>query len=144
MQYLSLFSSALRELPRFSALAAAVLRQAEDLQALVRSLPEAFSLPSAAGAQLDVLGASLGLPRPEGAGDEAYRAWLQARLRLFRWDGTNETVPALLSDIAPGADLCDHGDGSVTVTLAAPLPGPPESCLPVPAGIHLMTEGDPS
>jgi hypothetical protein len=107
-------------------------------------LPEAFSLPSAAGAQLDVLGASLGLPRPEGAGDEAYRAWLQARLRLFRWDGTNETVPALLSDIAPGADLFDHGDGSFTVTLAAPLPGPPESCLPVPAGIHLMTEGDPS
>ncbi|MBO7662350.1 MAG: DUF2612 domain-containing protein [Clostridia bacterium] len=142
--YLDFFSSALREMPRFSALAAAVLKQAEDLQALVRSLPEAFSLPSAAGVQLDALGAALGLPRPEGAGDEAYRAWMQARLRLFRWDGTNESVPALLSEIAPGACLEDHGDGSVTVTLAGPLPGSPEACLPVPAGIHLMTEGDPS
>ena len=100
MNYLSLFSSSLRALPRFSALAAAVLSQADDLIALVSGFPEAFSLPTAAGAQLSALGASLGVPRPDSASDADYRALIRAKLRLYRWNGMNESVPALLAEMS--------------------------------------------
>ncbi|MBQ6400565.1 MAG: hypothetical protein IJI21_10680 [Clostridia bacterium] len=135
MNYLSLFSSSIRALPRFSALASAVLSQADDLIALVSGFPEAFSLATAAGAQLSALGTSLGIPRPDSASDTDYRALIRAKLRLFRWPGTNESVPALLAEISPGADLCDNGDGSVTVSGLSHLPCGDRSLLPVPAGI---------
>ena len=140
MDYMTLFSSAMREMPRFSALAAAVLRQAEDLQAVVRSIPEAFSLPLAEGVQLDALGAGLGLPRPQGASDEAYRAYLSAKLALWSWDGSNRGVPALMARIAPGSNLLDNADGSVKAFLSGPLPGEAADVLPVPAGISVTTE----
>ena len=92
--YLALFPGAIREKPRFMALAEAVLRQAADLQSLVLLLPEAYSLDHAVGLQLDALAACVGLSRadsPQGAGaaDAEFRAFVKDKLSLWRWDGTN-------------------------------------------------------
>ena len=118
---MSVLSPSVRGMPRFSALAEAVLRQAADLATLVSSLGPGFSLASAEGTQLDQLAASLGLFRADtldgaAASDETFRAYLRAKLALWRWDGTNETVPAMLAEAFPGGEvsITDNGDGTVT------------------------------
>lgn len=140
MDYMTLFSSAMREMPRFSALAAAVLQQVTDLQDVVRRIPEAFSLPLAVGAQLDALGVEMGIPRPQGATDEAYRAYISARLTLWGWDGANRSVASLMDDVAPGSNLLDNIDGSVKGYVSGTLPGNAADVLPVPGGISVSTE----
>ena len=125
-------------MPRFSALAQAVLRQAEDLQALVPQLESGFSFAAAEGIQLDALGESVSLPRQEGWNDETYRAVLLRKLKRCRWDGTNETVPAVLAAALPGSTQYDNQDGTVTAGTDTALP--PEKLFPYPAGIRLITE----
>ena len=92
MDYMTLFPFASRNMPRFSALAGAILSQVNDLLSVIAALPAAFSVSGAAGAQLDALGASILYPRPEGMNDEDYRQVLRVKLALFRWDGINDTV----------------------------------------------------
>ena len=53
--YLAMFPAYTREMPRFSALAGAVLRQAADLMALVPGLVSGFSFAYAEGTRLDAL-----------------------------------------------------------------------------------------
>ena len=139
--YLSLFSAAVRDLPKFSALSEAVLSQAEELISLVPSLLTAFSIDTAEGVQLDLLGENLGLPRSAAAdpSDETYRACLKAKLILWRWDGTNETVSALLQEAFPeqAVTLTDNGNMTVTGTNTESLPGESAALLPIPAGVGL-------
>ena len=73
MDYMTLFPSASRNLPRFSALAEAVLSQVNDLIAVVQSMNAAFSVSGAEGEKLDALGTSLGLSRPDGMTDAQMR-----------------------------------------------------------------------
>ena len=96
-----MFPAYTREMPRFSALAGAVLRQAADLMALTGTIPAGFSFGAAEGAQLDDLAAASGLTRETGMTDEAFRAFCLAKLSLWTWDGTNAGVPAALSAL-PG------------------------------------------
>ena len=138
--YLSLFPGATREKERFMALAEAVLRQVVDLASLVASLQSGFSFASAEGQQLDDLAAAVGLSREDfsvgGASDEDFREYLLAKLALWTWDGTNETVPDVLAAALPGSTQRDNGDGTVTVTGAGTLPA--GSVFPVPAGIRII------
>lgn len=142
--WLSLFSPAVREKPRFMALAAAVLSQAADLLALVREgVPEAFSLDTAVGWQLDALGELLDVPRPgPSVSDEDYRFLLRARIAVHHWDGTNETLPAVLEAAFPGreAKLIDQMDGTVMASVSGELPFPLAELFPVPAGVRLVVE----
>ena len=135
--YEDLFSGAVRELPRFSALAQVILRQVEDLISLVPSLQSAFSVDDAEGVQLDLFGETMGIPRSAAAysSDDAYRDFLKAKLALWRWNGTNESVTALLAEAFPGqgVTLKDNGDMTVTVENADS-----ESLLPIPAGAALV------
>ena len=132
--YLSLFPAYCREMPRFSALAEAVLRQVTDLMALVLSLGSGFSVGNAAGVQLDAVGESFGFPRREGWDDETYRGVLLRKLKRLTWDGMNESVPSFLQE---GETLCDNGDGTVTVT-AGDLPLPANELLPIPMGVRTI------
>ena len=135
--YEDLFSGAVRELPRFSALAQAILSQAEDLISLIPFLQSAFSVDTAVGVQLDLIGETMSIPRSVAAdsSDDSYRDFLKAKLILWRWDGTNESISALLAEAFPGqgVTLKDNGDMTVTVENADS-----ESLLPIPAGTALV------
>ena len=131
--YLSLFPARTREKPRFSALAEAVLRQVTDLMALVPELASGFSFACAEGIQLDALGESVSVLRREGWTDETYRSVLLKKLRLFTWDGTNETSLDFVDD---GEIFRDNCDGTVDARTALPLPA--QEVLPVPMGVKTV------
>ena len=136
MDYMTLFPPASRELPRFSALAEAVLSQVNDLIAVVAAFPAAFSVSGAAGAQLDSIGTSFMLPRPSGLSDDQYREYLAARLAMFGWDGANDTAQQLLTKLFPGSTISDNCDGTVGVHTVSDLQAD-QRLYPVPAGIQV-------
>ena len=135
MDYLSLLTSSCRGMPRFSGLVAAVLKQCDDLIAVVESLPAAFSLPTAVGLQLSLLGESLGIPRPLNMTDADYQTLIRMKLARWRWDGANDTVDSVVDELDPGGILTDNTDGTVTITPAGELPAPAADLYPIPAGI---------
>ena len=131
-QYLRLFPGASREKLRFMALAEAVLRQVTDLMALVESIQSGFSFAAAEGEQLDAIAEAVGLSRESGMTDEAFRAYLLQKLKLWTWDGTNVNAPAVLPE---GVTETDNQDGTVTVSPA----GTRQDLLPVPAGVATVS-----
>ena len=136
--YLALFPGASRDRPRFMALAEAVLRQAADLITLTDGILSGFSFAAAEGKQLDALAEAVGLARADLGTevlDETFRRYLLAKLALWTWDGTNETVHAVLDIALPGSIQRDNGDGTVTVTTDSGLP--PEKVFPFPAGVKI-------
>lgn len=141
MNYMDLLSPGIRRKPCFAALAAAVLAQADDLFALLESVNTAFHPDTAAGAQLDALGALCGIPRPRpDTPDADYRLLLRAGIAACHWDGTNGTVPEWLAFVFPDrmAVLEDNQDGTVTVSLTGEAPPfAPETLFPHPAGVRL-------
>ena len=141
--YLSLFPASSREKPRFVALASAVLSQAAELLSLIQSdIPSSYDLDSAAGSQLDTLGALLNVPRPKPSTPDAdYRILLRARAAVNHWDGTNGSLPAVLESAFPGqsARLIDNLDGTVTAFLSGSVPFALADLFPVPAGIQLIS-----
>ena len=137
MNYLDCFSSGVREMPRFMGVAGAVIRQVEDLQAVVRGMAEDFSLEGAVGVQLSVVGAGMGVPRPGGMTDEDYRVLIRDKLRLWQWNGTNEEVAEVVNDIDPGGGERDNGDLTVTISPTEGLPVDAEMLYPVVAGVRI-------
>ena len=131
--YLSLFPAYTRGMPRFIALAEAVLRQATDLMDLVPQLASGFSFAHAEGVQLDALGGSVGIIRQEGRDDESYRRVLLKKLKLYTWDGTNERA---FDFVEEGKVFVDNDDGTVTARTDVPLPA--GEVLPVPLGIKAV------
>ena len=131
--YLSLFPAYTRGMPRFIALAEAVLRQATDLMDLVPQLASGFSYARAEGKQLDELGTSVGIPRREGWDDESYRRVLLKKLKLYTWDGTNERAFDFAEE---GEVFVDNDDGTVTARTDVPLPA--GEVMPVPMGIRVV------
>ena len=137
LDYMSLFPSATRNLSRFSSLAEAILSQVNDLLVVIAALPEAYSVSGSVGAQMDAIGESFMLPRPEGMSDTDYRMYLMGKLKLFTWDGSNDSIPGILSDIDPAARISDNGDGTITVS-NAPSQIVDEGLYPVPAGVRTI------
>ena len=135
-EYMALFPSYTRGLPRFSALAEVVLRQATDLIALIPNLESGFSVDGAAGAQLDALGASFFTPRQLGWDDETYRNALRRKLKRVHWDGRNGTVSEFLFD---GDSVADHDNWTVTVRTSDPLPLPACDLLPIVLGEKVIS-----
>ena len=56
---------------------------------------------------------------------------LLRKLKLFTWNGMNDTVPDYLET---GETFKDNANGSVTVSAALPLPA--GELLPVPIGVR--------
>ncbi len=125
MDYISLFPPAAREKTRLMGLAGAVMRQVGEMQEVIASMEAGFSVVSAVGVQLDMIGESFGIPRSGGQTDTEYREYLRERLKLYRWNGMNEDAENVTPE---GVRLNDNGDGSVTVT-------PAGVAAPVPAGV---------
>jgi hypothetical protein len=143
MNYPELFPGSTREKQRFMALAAEVLRQVTELQAVVGEINEVFSPESAEGVQLEALAVSLGLSRldtSDGAAvtDDDFRDFIQKKLIRWSWDGRNGTVAEVVEKIKPGAVETDNQDGTVTITGAGTQPGPVEELFPVTAGVRVV------
>ena len=114
------------------ALAEAVLQQAVDLMDLVADMQSGFSFASAEGNQLDAVAEAVGLERENGMTDEAFRQYALQKLKLWSWDGSNESGPAALS---AGVTETDNQDGTVTVSPA----GIGQDLLPIPPGVRMIT-----
>ena len=139
--YITLFPGSTREKQRFMEMAAAVLQQVIDLQAVVGQINGAFAPESAQGVQLEALAASLGLSRLDtstGAAvtDEAFRDFIRKKLVQWSWDGTNKAVPAIVAKIQQGASQVDNMNGTVTVTGAGTQPAPVKALFPITAGVR--------
>ena len=151
-KYLDLLPPHSRSKPRFEALCTAVLRQAVELAQLADAIEEGHSPDSAAGTQLDTLGAILCVSRllldPEtgtiaALDDGAYRLLIRARAAMRVWKGDNESLPALLRFVFPDRDasLIDNGNMTVTVSCPGPpLPVAAEALFPVPAGVKMIRQ----
>ena len=139
MDWLSLFPGASRDRPRFMALAEAVLRQVIDLLPLVAQLQSGFSFAEAEGIQLDQIAGIVGLSRADigtDVSDEVFREYLLAKLVLWTWDGTNKTIPDVLTVALPGSNQADNRDGTVTVNTGSNIPL--EKVFHVPAGVGIV------
>ncbi len=139
--YIALFPGSTREKQRFMEMAAAVLQQVTDLQAVVGQINDAYSPASAQGAQLEALAESLGLSRLDtSAGavvtDEAFRDFIQKKLIQWGWNGTNKAVPAIVTKLQQGASQVDNMNGTVTVTDAGTQPAPVKALFPITAGVR--------
>ena len=140
--YLSLFPGRTREKLRFMAVTSAVLQQVVDLQAVVGELNAAFAPTSAQGAQLDVLGESLGLSRLDtsagaAATDEVYRDYIRKKLIRWGWDGTNKSVPGIAEQLQAGSVEKDNLNGTLTVTGAGTQPAAVKEIYPVTGGVRV-------
>lgn len=133
-QYLALFPGASREKARFMVLAEAVLQQAVDLMTLIETIQSGYLFATAEGVQLDAIAEAVGLNREAGMTDETFRAYLLQKLKLWTWDGTNVSVPAMLP---AGVTETDNRNGTVTVSPA----GTAKELLPVPAGVGMIQNG---
>ena len=102
-------------------------------------LNQAFSVDTAEGTQLDLLGSTLGIPRSSAAdpSDETYRAAMKAKLALWRWPGTNETVSAFLAEAFPDQVITLRNNGDMTVSINTSEASP--ALLPVPAGVKILS-----
>ena len=133
MDYMTLFPGYTRDKPYFAALAAAVLKQVNDLIALVPEMEAGFSVAHAVGAQLDALGASVAIPRQSGWNDETYRSILLRKLRRNQWNGLNESS---FDYVDPGETYSDNSNGTVTATTQEVVPV--NNVMPVPMGVRAI------
>ena len=133
MDYMTLFPGYTRDKPRFAALAAAVLQQVYDLIALVPEMESGFSVAHALGIQLDVLGASVSIPRQSGWNDETYRSILLRKLRRNQWNGLNDSA---FEYIDAGETFIDNCNGTVTATTVEAVPT--GEVMPVPMGFKAV------
>ena len=131
IDYIALFSGYIRDKPRFSALASAVLQQVYDLMALVPELESGFCIGQAVGVQLDALGDSVSVARGSGWDDETYRRILLRKLRRNQWNGLNDSSFEYVDE---GESFSDNCNGTVTAVTVEAISA--NEVLPVPIGIR--------
>ena len=129
MDYMTLFPGYTRDKPHFAALAAAVLKQVNDLIALVPEMESGLSVAHAVGAQLDALGVSLSIPRQSGWNDETFRSILLRKLRRNQWNGLNSCAFEYVDE---GETFTDNCNGTVTAATVEAVPA--GEVMPVPIG----------
>ena len=139
--YIALFPGSSREKQRFMRMAAAVLQQVTELQAVVGEINGAFAPGSAHGVQLDALAESLGLNKmdtSDGAAvtDAEFQDFVKKKLIQWSWDGTNASVPDIVAKIQQGASQMDNQNGTVTVTDAGTQPASIKDLFPITAGVR--------
>lgn len=133
IDYMGLFPGYTRSMPKFSALASAVLQQVDDLLTLVPSVESGLCVGQAVGVQLDAVGASVSVRRASGWDDETYRSILLRKLRRNQWDGLNDSSFDYVDD---GESFCENGN--LTITAVTSLPVAAGEVLPVPMGVRAV------
>ncbi len=123
-----------------------------DLGNMTRSIPEAFSIRAASGAQLDIIGASYGVSRAlpytasEGLlSDSDFRSYILAKVLRSRWNGQLGSLIGMWQQIYPDINLriVDNMNMSIEVECVGNItPAMTEMIqsgliLPTPAGVHV-------
>lgn len=154
--YSGLVTSQHRDKPRFMAALAALLEPFATNQAVLASLPGLHDLDAAAGDQLDACGTWVGLPRTVSVpslgtvtlADADYRTLLRARVLRDHWDGSMDSLQAILGALFPGTGITlfsvDGQDMSITIYVTGGALTPTELALlkggllvPKPEGVRI-------
>jgi hypothetical protein len=125
-QYLNKITSQHKIRPKFMTWLAATLDFFDDLMDVAEALDPAFDLDTAVGAQLDIIGHTVGIRRlltfePEYAPpllpDDMYRIAIKAKISLNQWDGTTRGIYELWEGIFPEYQLYVRDNQDMTMTL---------------------------
>ena len=151
--YQGLLPAASQTKAKFLALFRAVLDHAAALGTLAdAAMFDAFDLDNAAGAQLDTLGALVGVDRSSsvnaaGLDDDLFRIMIMAKIGQNVWDGSNEGFIDIWRSMVGqvvSAEYIDNMDGTVTIRVldgswpelnAAMASG---QLIPFPAGVTVV------
>jgi Protein of unknown function (DUF2612) len=127
--YQDLLTSQWKLSPKLNALLYVLLKKFDDVSQCLVSLDLALDLDSAAGAQLDQLGAIAGVARtvgfqPSGGvspvlDDATYRILIKAKIGQNQWDGTIPGLYPIWSLLFPDGQIVveDNQNMTATVTL---------------------------
>ncbi len=125
--YQRLITSEYQLAPKFLAWLTAALTPLDDVTNCYATLRAGFDLDTAAGAQLDVLGAEIGAARrlpyqPEDGlnpvlDDATYRIFLRARVAQNHWDGTITSLQAIWTSLFPGGSIVVTDSQNMTATV---------------------------
>lgn len=115
--YLGVLTSQYANSVKLNALLYVLLKKFDDVSQCLVSMDTAIDLDSAAGAQLDMLGATVGANRTVGfqprngvspvLDDATYRVYIKAKIAQNQWDGTLPSLYPIWGRLFP--------DGSIVV-----------------------------
>ena len=111
-EYLRKITSAHITRPKYMAWLKELLDLLCEIGTVFEDMNAAYSVETAIGRQLDVVGTTVGVDRPLSADDEDYRKLIYAKIMRNMWDGTNENLVVLWDTIYPNNKMTfwDHQD----------------------------------
>ncbi len=127
--YLNIITSQYRRSLKMNALAKVLLRKFDDVSQTMVKLDTALDLDSAVGAQLDMLGATVGAFRKvsfqpsDGVSpvldDATYRIYIKAKIAQNQWDGTMTSLYPIWRALFPSGSIVilDNQNMTVDITL---------------------------
>jgi len=125
--YLGLRTSEYAASPKFNALLYCWLKKFDDVSQCLVKLDTALDLDSAAGVQLDLLGAIAGaartLPFQPSFGvspvlsDASYRIYIKAKIAQNQWPGTIDALYAIWASLFPTTGIVIADNQNMTATL---------------------------
>lgn len=118
--YLKLVTSEYRLSPRFMAWVETIVKYGVDIDAAAAAVNDAFSIDTAVGVQLDILGRILGLSRTvtfqpsDGSSpvltDDVYRMVLKAKIIKNQWKGTLPEIYSMWAVLFPSTKILQIQD----------------------------------
>lgn len=127
--YKDLITTENQQAPKFMAFLESILTPVMELQEVVQN-SQAFSIDSAAGNQLDIVGEVIGLPRQlpyitsRGTADmtdDEYLMGIKLKIAQESWEGGNKSATDIYQEVvnASGANVSydDLMDGNVTISI---------------------------
>ena len=126
--YLDLITSEHRNKPKFAAMMTTLLRYTDPAMEIAFGMPDYFSVDTAVGNQLDILGAYLGRSRTmpfdatNGASsvlsDTLYRILLKATIAKMSWSGGIEDLQADWERLLPDITISIRDNQDMTMDLS--------------------------
>ncbi len=127
--YLAILTSQYRLSPKLNALTKVLLRKFDDVSQVLVRMDTALDLDVAVGAQLDMLGATVGAARfvnfqPSGGvspvlDDATYRLYIKAKIAQNQWDGTLPSLYPIWRTLFPSGSIIiiDNQNMTADITL---------------------------
>lgn len=107
--------------PRIEAILQTVAQGWQGAEDGLQTIQEGFSLDTAVGAQLDIIGRIVGQPRIPGQSDPAYRIRIKTRIIQNISEGEPEIVITVYSLLLSAPEVFLHAGGFASVRLSSPV-----------------------